>query len=114
MVSVVSVVFILVTILNIHLSTRKPLGEPAPQAANLALAVVILLVMIAQAVFNAWQGRVVQQLFCFWCLMMAPIYRFLDKPGHVLYQAYVANGCFGHSRWRKIQVRTRSPVLDHV
>ena len=33
---------------------RKPLGEP-PQAANLALAVVLLIVILIQAVFNAWQ-----------------------------------------------------------
>jgi sodium/potassium-transporting ATPase subunit alpha len=36
-------------------STRKPLGEPAPQVANLALAIVILIVIVFQAVFNAWQ-----------------------------------------------------------
>ena len=34
--------------------TRKPLGEP-PQASNLALAVVLLIVILIQAVFNAWQ-----------------------------------------------------------
>jgi sodium/potassium-transporting ATPase subunit alpha len=34
---------------------RKPLGEPDPQASNLALAVVLLLVIFIQAVFNAWQ-----------------------------------------------------------
>jgi sodium/potassium-transporting ATPase subunit alpha len=34
---------------------RKPLGEPNPQASNLALAVVLLVVIILQAVFNAWQ-----------------------------------------------------------
>lgn len=34
---------------------RKPLGEPAPQASNLALAVVLLIVVVVQAVFNAWQ-----------------------------------------------------------
>ena len=33
---------------------RKPLGEP-PEAANLALAVVLLIVILIQAVFNAWQ-----------------------------------------------------------
>ncbi|KAF5309044.1 hypothetical protein D9619_013557 [Psilocybe cf. subviscida] len=32
----------------------KPLGDP-PAASNLALAVVLLLVLIIQAVFNAWQ-----------------------------------------------------------
>jgi sodium/potassium-transporting ATPase subunit alpha len=35
-------------------SYRKPLGEP-PEAANLALAVVLLIVIMVQAVFNAWQ-----------------------------------------------------------
>ena len=34
---------------------RKPLGEPAPQASNLALAVVLLVVIFLQAIFNAWQ-----------------------------------------------------------
>jgi sodium/potassium-transporting ATPase subunit alpha len=33
---------------------RKPLGDP-PLAANLALAVVLLIVILIQAVFNAWQ-----------------------------------------------------------
>ncbi|KZV66047.1 sodium-potassium ATPase [Peniophora sp. CONT] len=33
----------------------KPLGEPAPQASNLALAVVLLVVVLLQALFNAWQ-----------------------------------------------------------
>ncbi|WWC91684.1 uncharacterized protein L201_006630 [Kwoniella dendrophila CBS 6074] len=33
----------------------KPLGEPNPSAANLALAVVLLLVIAIQTVFNAWQ-----------------------------------------------------------
>lgn len=31
------------------------MGEPAPQASNLALAVVLLVVVLVQAVFNAWQ-----------------------------------------------------------
>ncbi|KAJ8522214.1 hypothetical protein ONZ45_g1140 [Pleurotus djamor] len=34
----------------------RPLGDPAPSAANLALAVVLLIVIAIQAVFNAWQG----------------------------------------------------------
>ncbi|KAF6760413.1 sodium-potassium ATPase [Ephemerocybe angulata] len=33
----------------------KPLGNPAPQASNLALAIVLLLVLVLQAAFNAWQ-----------------------------------------------------------
>ncbi|RPD63077.1 sodium-potassium ATPase [Lentinus tigrinus ALCF2SS1-6] len=33
----------------------KPLGEPNPQASNLALAVVLLIVLFLQAAFNAWQ-----------------------------------------------------------
>ncbi|KAF9481785.1 sodium-potassium ATPase [Pholiota conissans] len=33
----------------------KPLGEPNPQASNLALAIVLLIVLVIQAVFNAWQ-----------------------------------------------------------
>ena len=31
------------------------MGEPAPQASNLALAVVLLVVVLLQAAFNAWQ-----------------------------------------------------------
>ena len=34
---------------------RKPLGNPDPQASNLALAVVLLVVVFLQAAFNAWQ-----------------------------------------------------------
>ena len=34
---------------------RKPLGKPDPQASNLALAVVLLVVVLLQAIFNAWQ-----------------------------------------------------------
>ncbi|KAI0246247.1 sodium-potassium ATPase [Lactifluus subvellereus] len=33
----------------------KPLGNPNPQASNLALAVVLLVVVFLQAIFNAWQ-----------------------------------------------------------
>ena len=33
----------------------KPLGEPAPAVANLALAIVLLAVFFIQAAFNAWQ-----------------------------------------------------------
>ncbi|WVF73077.1 hypothetical protein IAT40_007896 [Kwoniella sp. CBS 6097] len=33
----------------------KPLGEPNPAPANLALAVVLLVVIVLQTVFNAWQ-----------------------------------------------------------
>ncbi|EJT99446.1 sodium-potassium ATPase [Dacryopinax primogenitus] len=33
----------------------KPLGFPDPQASNLALAVVLLIVVLIQAAFNAWQ-----------------------------------------------------------
>ncbi|KLO07342.1 sodium-potassium ATPase [Schizopora paradoxa] len=33
----------------------KPLGNPDPQASNLALAVVLLIVVLLQALFNAWQ-----------------------------------------------------------
>lgn len=44
----------------------KPLGEPAPQASNLALAVVLLVVVAVQAIFNAWQdfttGRVMSSI----------------------------------------------------
>ncbi|KAF7436089.1 hypothetical protein PC9H_002915 [Pleurotus ostreatus] len=34
----------------------RPLGDPLPSAANLALAVVLLIVIAIQAAFNAWQG----------------------------------------------------------
>lgn len=33
----------------------KPLGEPAPAAANLALGIVLFIVAGLQAFFNAWQ-----------------------------------------------------------
>ncbi|KAL1412745.1 hypothetical protein Q8F55_000492 [Vanrija albida] len=33
----------------------KPLGEPAPQASNLALAVILLVVIVLSTAFNAWQ-----------------------------------------------------------
>lgn len=33
----------------------KPLGEPNPAVANLALAIVLLIVFAIQAIFNAWQ-----------------------------------------------------------
>lgn len=34
----------------------KPLGDPNPQASNLALAIVLFCVLLASATFNAWQG----------------------------------------------------------
>ena len=34
---------------------RKPLGNPNPQASNLALGVVLLIVLFLQAGFNVWQ-----------------------------------------------------------
>ncbi|PPQ70421.1 hypothetical protein CVT24_013171 [Panaeolus cyanescens] len=33
----------------------KPLGEPSPLVSNLALAIVLLIVLLVQALFNAWQ-----------------------------------------------------------
>lgn len=33
----------------------KPLGEPAPAVANLALGIVLIAVFVIQAAFNAWQ-----------------------------------------------------------
>jgi len=52
---------------NEHLLTsrskyRRPLGDPAPAVANLALAIVILVVIIVQTAFNAWQGRYLSRL----------------------------------------------------
>jgi sodium/potassium-transporting ATPase subunit alpha len=35
--------------------TYEPLGEPDPQQANLALAIVLYAVFVIQALFNAWQ-----------------------------------------------------------
>jgi len=35
--------------------TYKPLGNPNPQIANLALAIVLYAVFVIQALFNAWQ-----------------------------------------------------------
>ncbi|KAL8280473.1 hypothetical protein RQP46_007121 [Phenoliferia psychrophenolica] len=44
----------------------RPLGDPHPAASNLALAVVLLVVVAIQAVFNAWQdfstGRVLASI----------------------------------------------------
>jgi hypothetical protein len=40
-----------------YVYNRKPLGDPKPQASNLALAIVLLVVLAIQAVFNAWQGE---------------------------------------------------------
>jgi sodium/potassium-transporting ATPase subunit alpha len=40
---------------QVNLTYRKPLGNPHPQASNLALAVVLLVVVVLQAIFNAWQ-----------------------------------------------------------
>ncbi|QRW20818.1 sodium/potassium-transporting ATPase subunit alpha [Rhizoctonia solani] len=40
----------------------KPLGEPNPAPANLALAVVLLIVLLLNAVFNMWQGRTLASL----------------------------------------------------
>jgi sodium/potassium-transporting ATPase subunit alpha len=40
---------------HVNLIRRKPLGNPNPQASNLALAVVLLVVVVLQAIFNAWQ-----------------------------------------------------------
>lgn len=38
-----------------NVACRKPLGEPNPQAVNLALALVLLLVLLLQGTFNVWQ-----------------------------------------------------------
>jgi len=50
---------------NLH--CRRPLGDPNPAVANLALAVVLLIVIGIQAFFNAWQdystGRVMASIF---------------------------------------------------
>ncbi|KAG7529951.1 hypothetical protein FFLO_05307 [Filobasidium floriforme] len=44
----------------------RPLGDPAPAVANLALAIVILVVIVVQTAFNAWQdystGRVMNSI----------------------------------------------------
>ncbi|KAF9487492.1 P-type ATPase-like protein [Pleurotus eryngii] len=37
-------------------SLLRPLGDPHPSAANLVLAVILLVVIAIQATFNAWQG----------------------------------------------------------
>lgn len=47
--SILLIAGILVTI------TYKPLGEPDPQVANLALCIVLFAVFVIQALFNAWQ-----------------------------------------------------------
>lgn len=40
----------------------KPIGEPDPQSANLVLAIVLLLVIVIQAIFNAWQDNVTSRV----------------------------------------------------
>lgn len=44
--------------IDIYMYDRRPLGDPNPQASNLALAVVLLVVIVIQAFFNAWQGMI--------------------------------------------------------
>lgn len=45
---------------------RRPLGDPRPDVSDLALAVVLLIVMLLQSFFNAWQdystGRVMASI----------------------------------------------------
>ncbi len=51
---------------------RRPLGDPDPATANLALAVVLLIVIVIQAVFNAWQGTRERILLSMTSLILFP------------------------------------------
>jgi hypothetical protein len=63
----------------------KPLGEPAPAVANLALAIVLVIVWIAQASFNFWQGMFPQSWTAFH-LHAYVVCRFLNFQGHGFHQ----------------------------
>ncbi|KAG7443354.1 uncharacterized protein BT62DRAFT_921869 [Guyanagaster necrorhizus] len=51
---------------------RRPIGDPQPSTANLALAVVLLAVIVMQAIFNAWQAA------------MLPMNVLVSRDGNVL------------------------------
>ena len=67
----------------------KPLGESAPAVANLALAIVLVIVWIAQASFNFWQGMF-QLLVHRLHLYAHVLCRFLYFQGHGFNQHDVA------------------------
>lgn len=56
--------------------SRRPLGEPDPSTANLALAVVLLIVIGIQASFNAWQGMLLSIVKG---ILLKQNYRLLDR-----------------------------------
>jgi len=63
----------------------KPLGEPAPAVANLALAIVLVFVWIAQASVNLWQGILAHLVACF-PRNINVLCRFLHVHGYGFYQ----------------------------
>ena len=65
---------------------RKPLGEPAPQASNLALAIVLLVVIVIQAIFNAWQGETLHYIpIYFTRAILTRQERLFHRSRHVIY-----------------------------
>ena len=90
----ITLFFLICTYANVILRCRKPLGEPDPQAPNLALAVVLLVVIMIQAIFNAWQGMI--DVFTINACKYSQIrHRLLYRPCHGLHIQHVT---YGHSR----------------
>jgi len=86
--------FLICTHVNVIFRCRKPLGEPDPEAPNLALAVVLLVVIMIQAIFNAWQGMI--DVFTINACKYSQIrHRLLYRPCHGLHIQHVT---YGHSR----------------
>lgn len=82
----------------------KPLGEPNPQASNLALALVLLVVVSAQAFFNAWQGE--HRVLTFIAELLADFLprRLHHWQGHVVHHRYASLRGPRLSRWQHLQV----------
>ncbi|KAK0431959.1 hypothetical protein EV421DRAFT_2011723 [Armillaria borealis] len=61
----------------------RPLGDPDPATANLALAVVLLIVIVIQAVFNAWQDFTTSRTMNSIAAML-PLDVLVIRDGHTL------------------------------
>ncbi|KAK0488448.1 hypothetical protein IW261DRAFT_1580898 [Armillaria novae-zelandiae] len=61
----------------------RPLGDPDPATANLALAVVLLIVIVIQAVFNAWQDFTTSRTMNSIAAML-PLDVIVIRDGHTL------------------------------
>ncbi|KAG7443376.1 calcium ATPase [Guyanagaster necrorhizus] len=61
----------------------RPLGDPDPATANLALAVVLLIVLAIQAVFNAWQDFTTSRTMKSIAAML-PLDVLVTRDGHTL------------------------------